>query len=279
MGEILKISSRLRLIFTPWSDTPRSRDQPPFPSPAVMVHSGNGFLSDITDDAMRGTLAETKGQAISPLFLPFHLRVSPPWRWFWGTVLLLGLGAYAWEEHLEQRFIPTRWGTVVPGRIYRSGQVSQYLIESQLQQHKIQVVIDLTDAEPENPDQQAEQAAVAALNIQHHRLPLFGDGSGEVETYIAAVALLREAELAGQPVLVHCSAGAQRTGGVVAFYRLLFQQREPGEVSAEILRYAGNRRNPLLFYYVNDHLDEVAAGLVQRGLLSEVPDPLPQLPR
>ena len=43
-------------------------------------------------------------------------------------VAVIGGGIWVWEEVLEDRLIPKRFGVVVPGSIYRSGQLSPTLI-------------------------------------------------------------------------------------------------------------------------------------------------------
>jgi protein tyrosine/serine phosphatase len=82
----------------------------------------------------------------------------------------------------------------------------------------------------------------------------------------------------GKPVLVHCAAGAQRTGGVVALYRLLVQGKSPEFAFAEMQKYKYDpRRSPKLLEYVNSHIGEIAEDLVRDGTIERVPDPLPQL--
>src|SRR5690349_9158079 len=53
----------------------------------------------------------------------------------------------AWESGLKYRFTAKRWGVVVPGKIYRSGQVSRWVLADQLASHGIAEVIDLNGIE------------------------------------------------------------------------------------------------------------------------------------
>ncbi|WP_339674913.1 hypothetical protein, partial [uncultured Gimesia sp.] len=41
----------------------------------------------------------------------------------------IATGVLIWEELLEDRVVAKRFGVVEPGKIYRSGQISSYLIE------------------------------------------------------------------------------------------------------------------------------------------------------
>jgi hypothetical protein len=79
-------------------------------------------------------------------------------------------------------------------------------------------------------------------------------------------------------VLVHCSAGAQRTGACVAFYRLLVRREATPEVYRELMSYAWDPvSNVALTDYVNSHMGELAGLLVEKHVIDRVPDNLPRL--
>lgn len=187
-------------------------------------------------------------------------------------------GGFLWQYALRDRLIVKRWGTVVPGLVFRSGQVSRYLIGPTLQRHGIRHVICMTSPDAQDADQQAELAAVRDLGIEHVFLPLNGRGVGKVEHFTSAVRRVAEGAQNGEPVLVHCHAGAQRTGGVIAAYRLLIEKRSPQFVLDELQRYGWNpRRDQILVDFVNAHLKEAATELVAARCLDQVPHPLPVL--
>ncbi|MBI5758931.1 MAG: dual specificity protein phosphatase family protein [Planctomycetales bacterium] len=184
-----------------------------------------------------------------------------------------------WFGVLRDRIVAKRWGVVEEGAIYRSGQLSRHLVKSMLKQHGIQVVIDLTEADPADVDQQAEQRAIAELGLESHRCVLIGDGTGDIRQYAAAVAALVAAKRDGKPVLVHCHAGAQRTGGVIAAYRLLVERRQSiAAVLAELPRFGWQRgRDDVLLDFLNQHMEELAKLLVEQHVIDDVPAPLPRL--
>lgn len=179
---------------------------------------------------------------------------------------------------LRDRFIAKRWGVVQEGKIYRSGQISRYLVKQTLQANHIQTVVDLTFDNREDANQAAELAAIAELGIERKLCPLDSDGTGDVHIYAQAVSAVAAAAREGKPVLVHCVAGAQRTGGVVALYRLLVEGRSPQFVLEEMQRYAYDpQRSPRLQEYLNAHIGEIAEDLVRDGTIERVPSPLPKL--
>ena len=191
---------------------------------------------------------------------------------------LVGGGVWFWEGVAKDRLLPKRWAVVEEGRIYRSGQLSAALVKKTLQRHGIKVIVALTGAMPNDRDQAAEQRAADELGIELLRFPLKGDGTGEVSQYARAVAAVAEAKRQGKPVLVHCAAGAQRTGGVIACYQLLVEHQSPADVVTEKRQHGWDPRdNPALLPYLNQNLGEIAALLREQGIIESIPDPLPVL--
>lgn len=207
---------------------------------------------------------------------------STKWRrsGLWCGLFLVVAAACAglWFTMLRERLIVKRWGTVTPGIVFRSGQVSRFLIEPTLRQHHIRHIICMTSPDSLDADQQAELAAAKSLGIEHVFYPLNGRGVGKVANFTGAITQLAKNAQRREPVLVHCHAGTQRTGGVVAAYRLLIERQSPEFVMAELRRYGWNpARDQILIDFVNAHLKTAAKELVAAGCLQEIPRHLPVL--
>lgn len=114
--------------------------------------------------------------------------------------------------------VPKRFGTVEPDQIYRSGALTTAALEKVVSDHNIQTIIDLGGFLPGSAGERREESAAALLGIDRVTLPLFGDGTGDPNRYVAALRLMLDA--GAEPVLVHCSAGSQRTGVAIALYRM-----------------------------------------------------------
>jgi len=195
-------------------------------------------------------------------------------------VLVLGLaGCLIWfRKDIKYRFVVKRWGTVVPQQIYRSGQISQWLIADQLQKYNIATIVDMTAFDQHNPDHVAEVAAAQRLGVEVKRFKLFGDGTGDVANYVAALEAIMKCQQAEEPVLVHCHGGSERTGGVVFCYRTLFQGWDSGVARREMMTYGWNSGgNSPLIDYLDRHMPELCRRLVERGVLASVPRQLPSL--
>ena len=209
-----------------------------------------------------------------------HPRTGRRWVFVTGLVIAIGLAIWAWFGIIRYNIIPKRFGVVEQGRIYRSGQISAPLIKKILTKYNVRVIIDLTSADTNDRDKQAEKQAAAELNVRILRYSLRGNGTGDVNYYASAVAAIANAKKQNLPVLVHCAAGAQRTGGVIAIYRMLVQKIDPNIVEDEIEKYGCDIDNkPVLRSYLNDNMATLAMLLKQSGVIDEIPSPLPQLPR
>ncbi len=192
------------------------------------------------------------------------------------TVAVIGGGIWLWDDVLEDRIIPKRWGVIEPGKIYRSGQLSAALVRKTLSKHNIKVIVDLTGNIPSDKDQEAEKQAATELGIEVLRFPLRGNGTGDINNYARAIAAIVDARNKAKPVLVHCAAGTQRTGGVVACYRMLIEKKPPSFAYEELLRYDWrDKQDQVLLTYINSNMTKLAELLKQMGVTDHVPDPLP----
>lgn len=194
------------------------------------------------------------------------------------VVVVIGAGIWIWEELLEDHIIPKRWGVVEPGKIYRSGQLSATLVKKTLKKHNIAVIVNLCGNVPGDKDQEAEKRAAAELGIEMLRFPLKGNGTGDIRNYAQAIAAIVDAKKQGKPVLVHCAAGAQRTGGVIACYRVLVEKKPPSFAYTELVRYGWDPDDDqALLTYINDNMSKLTSQLRAMGIIEQLPRPLPMI--
>jgi len=192
------------------------------------------------------------------------------------AILLIGGGIGVWEGIIKNRAIPKHFGVVQKGQLYRSSLISAALVKKVLSKYKIKVIIDLAANSPDDRDRQAEKQTAAELGIERLTFPLRGDGTGDINDYARAIAAIVQAKHEHKPVLVHCNAGLQRTGGVIAAYQLLVEQKDPSFVYREFTHYDWDPWNDTaLMEYVNSHMEELAVLLKKMGVISELPSPLP----
>jgi len=138
-------------------------------------------------------------------------------RWVLG-VCLYGLVTCWWAEAAEPR--PAAWAvpleTVgvpnfcrINGQLYRSGQPSAPGFQA-LEKQGIREVLDLRLFHD-------DRALAAGTGLAVHSIPVNAGDFGEREM----VAALQVIATARSPVLVHCLHGSDRTGAVIAMYRVV----------------------------------------------------------
>ena len=198
---------------------------------------------------------------------------------FWkpaiALVLAAGVGVFAYENGLDERVEMKNLSRVEQG-LWRSGQFSQFMVGPSLNYVDPDLIVSLSVDNPENPDNMAEYAAARAAGIERVHVSLKGDGTGDPDEYVEAIVYAIEARRADRTVLVHCSAGSERTGGFVALWRTLVNGESVNEgIAQELRRHGHDLEEGVLVDYLNDNVAFIADGLVERGYLAERPDPLP----
>ncbi|HCE44854.1 MAG TPA: hypothetical protein DET40_15040 [Lentisphaeria bacterium] len=180
----------------------------------------------------------------------------------------------AWNNGLRDRLVPKRFGVVESGRICRSGKIHPAIIEETLKQYGIKTIINLTG--PEGL-QKAEDEAAKKLGIEIFNYKFLEGGLSPAPDYAAVIKTISDSRNAGRPVLVHCNAGENRTGGVIAVYRILVEGKPPDEAYAELLRYGWKKDNAMISH-LNGNMKSVSEMLVDAKVIDRMPAPIPQLP-
>lgn len=157
--------------------------------------------------------------------------------------LFVGLGAWFVVHGVVPNVLPKNFGVVEPGVLYRSGELTPAAMRRVVDRYGIRTVIDLRGFTPadreslpegspwrdpsaaahgdDDADDRFAQLVADSLGVRRvnpeHGLGLYGDAGGDWRNYAEALAVIEDA--ANWPVLVHCAAGAQRTGCLVVLYR------------------------------------------------------------
>jgi protein tyrosine/serine phosphatase len=194
------------------------------------------------------------------------------------ALLSVAATCHAWNRHWRDELFPRRFVEVQPGALYRSGQIDAGLIEDVLAEHAIGAIVALRDHDERKADHRAERRAAEALGIESSAWNLRGNGTGDLEHYLRAIEAIARARARGEAVLVHCAAGVRRAGAVTGLYLLLVEGWNAEDAWREIARFGEKdlAESPLL-PFLNQSLRPIAEGLVQRGVIERVPEPLPVL--
>jgi protein tyrosine/serine phosphatase len=195
------------------------------------------------------------------------------------TISLGLIGAIcAWEGFVKDIFIPKKFGVVEPGQIYRSGKISPFLIKKILTKYDIKGIITLSGDSPSSSPDTAEKKAAKELGVERLIFSLPGDGVGDVNDYARIVAAICQFQKEGKPVLVHCAAGAHRTGGIIAAYRLIVQGKDADSVLAEMVHYGFNPDKSInLRIFLNNNMMIIAEKLKTMGVIEKMPPSIPAI--
>ena len=161
----------------------------------------------------------------------------PPGRRWLRSVLTIGMGlvvaltAYATVTGYESNF-----HTVVSGELYRSGQMDRVRLTRVVRQCGIKSILNLRGPD-RAPWYQAEVQTANRLGVRFYDFRLAATEEVELSKMQQIVRLLRAAP---KPVLIHCKAGSDRTGLVVALYLLAIAGETPAAADRELTIWYGH---------------------------------------
>lgn len=176
-----------------------------------------------------------------------------------------------WARH---HLTPRNFGIVEKGCIFRSGRLTPRMLKKVRDRHGLRTIIDLGAFPAGSDDELQMQRTAAELGLTRYVMRgVFGNATGNPNVYLRAVRLLASAET--HPVLIHCAAGAERTGAAVILFRHLVQGKPIDEVYAEALRFRHDpAKNGEMRGYVEQHAPAIRGAFERGGDIpyAEAPD-------
>ena len=121
----------------------------------------------------------------------------------------------------------SNFAEVSKGRLYRSAQPTIEGLKLAKERFGVRTVVNLRTIH-------SDRKEAEALGLQYHRIP-FAAWHVTPEEVVRFLKIVSNA--ANQPVLVHCQHGADRTGAMVAVYRMFAQGWTPDEAIGELPRF------------------------------------------
>ncbi len=186
------------------------------------------------------------------------------------AVVVVSLGAVFWHKILRHELFPDNLGEVVPGKIYRSAQLTERMLEQVVAEYHIKTIIDLSVSDPPRPETVMERLVVGDLpNVDRLEFSLRGDGRGDPQQYVTALSIM--ADPARQPVLVHCASGAQRTGVIVMLYRHIVEGVPIHEANRESFEYGRKVDDWVALAYLAENLAPIKEALLRENLATGLP--------
>ncbi|WP_244499788.1 dual specificity protein phosphatase family protein [Tardiphaga robiniae] len=135
-------------------------------------------------------------------------------------------GGWAGYLRLSGNFHP-----IEEGVIYRSGQLSGLQFADRIEDNGIRSIINLRGDNTGQPWYDAEMKASRAAGVRHVDFPLSAGRELTDDQVRQLTAMLQDLP---RPILVHCEAGADRSGVVSALYKLLVAKRPAEEAAGQL---------------------------------------------
>ncbi len=163
-----------------------------------------------------------------------------------GAILLLG--AYADFLHLSGNFNP-----VVPGQVYRSAQPTPSALRDYAARYKIRSIINLRGDNTGKTWYDDEVRTAGELGIKHIDFGISARKELDRNEVQQLIALMRDAP---KPLLIHCNAGADRSGLASALYLADIAQQSEEVAEGQLSFYFGHISLPFIKEFAMDRTFE-----------------------
>ena len=151
----------------------------------------------------------------------------------WSLMSVAALGG-SWAVYLR---LTGNIHEVDAGKVYRSGQLWPLQLSSLLRKKGIRTVINLRGENPDRAWYTDELQVAKAAGVRHISLPMSANREPDNALLATLIDTLGAVEL---PVLIHCEAGADRSGLASALYKLTVQHKSPQESDGQLSFWYGH---------------------------------------
>jgi protein tyrosine phosphatase (PTP) superfamily phosphohydrolase (DUF442 family) len=166
-------------------------------------------------------------------------------RWIFGSIIAVLLVLVPFVDFRWHYTYGKRLRVIVPGRLYRSGQMTSAGFADSVKRLHLRTIINLQDDYPDPAIQRGnfwggiinESALCRKLGVNYVFIPpdliwrrlLPADRPKAIDSLLAILD-----DQASYPVLLHCKAGLHRTGVMTAVYRMEYEGWTPAEAIREM---------------------------------------------
>jgi protein tyrosine/serine phosphatase len=148
-------------------------------------------------------------------------------------VLLLFLSA-SYFLYMEEQ---GNFHAITHGEAYRSAQLDRDELEYYINRHNIRSIINLRGKHPDKPWYREETEVSLIYGVRHYSIPL----SSSFEPDEAVVRKLIEVyNNAPRPVLIHCQAGADRSGLASAIWKVVVDKESKSVAEKQLSIFYGH---------------------------------------
>lgn len=150
------------------------------------------------------------------------------------TLLAIGAVVGGYIGYLQST---NNFHAVVPGVVYRSAQPNANDIQTYVEQLGLRSIVNLRGSHPGSAWYNEEASAARAYGVELIDYPISGTRILPDDRLHALLALIEQAP---KPTLIHCEAGADRTGLAAALYLLAIHGSDFSTASSELTLAKGH---------------------------------------
>lgn len=129
---------------------------------------------------------------------------------------------------------PNNFHEIQKDKAYRSATMGPKSLARRIRKHGIKVVVVLRKLDSRERWWRREAGVLKRLGIQMYNVPLSAQKLPSKENVRQLIAIMDNATKKGQRVLIHCHAGADRTGMVAALWQITQQGFTPAEAGRQL---------------------------------------------
>jgi tyrosine-protein phosphatase SIW14 len=176
-------------------------------------------------------------------YITQHMRAA-------ALLFMCAASAHA-QEATRYRELPNLYQ--VNAQLYRGGQPDRGSL-ALLARLGVKTIINLRGADERT---RAEEQEASALGLRYYNVPLPSLSRPDAATVERVLALIADAE--AQPVFVHCKRGSDRTGTIIACYRIRHDGWTAQAALAEARRFGLSRFERGMKHFIEDYARRRAA--------------------
>jgi protein tyrosine/serine phosphatase len=120
---------------------------------------------------------------------------------------------------------------ITAGEAYRSAQLDRDEFEYYIKEYHIKSVVNLRGQNVDAPWYREETAACAAQNVRHFDIPLSATSEPKEEDIRRLIGIFISAP---RPLLMHCQAGADRSGLAAAIWKVVVDHEPKSEARKQL---------------------------------------------
>jgi protein tyrosine/serine phosphatase len=159
------------------------------------------------------------------------LRMKKP-----GAILLFVFTVMT-TTYMWHRVDTRNFQTVVPGKVYRSGQMTEGQWAAYLQKYAIKSLLNLRGEHQEAGWYQGEIRTAEKLGVTHYDIKLSALREVDRETLESILVILRQAP---KPLLMHCKSGADRSGLIASLYLFAIEGQHAEAAAQQLSLFYGH---------------------------------------